>query len=165
MPEFEKSKKTMKIFMLVMGILQVLSLVLTLTNEFNVVSLIFGLVYVGLYVAGFLSAQKGTKMAGIAGIVMGCVLIATILLMDILDCVVGIFMLIEAIKYNKLYKQIEQGGAVQTAAPTQPVQPVQTPSAPDMMAQPTMPAQPVAPVVPENPMQQPVDNNQNNQPL
>ena len=76
-------------------------------------------------------------MAGIAGIIMGCVLIATILIGDIIDCVVGIFLLIEAIKYNKLYKQMELGGA--TVTPQQPV-------------------------VPENPTQ-PVDNNQNNQTL
>ena len=153
MPEFEKSKKTMKIFMLVMGILQVISLVLILTGEFEVISLIFGLVYVALYVVGFLSAKQGTKMAGIAGIIMGCVLIATILIGDIIDCVVGIFLLIAAIKYNKLYKQKELGGATVT-----PQQPVQTPSAPDMMAQPQQP------VAPENPTQ-PVDNNQNNQTL
>lgn len=153
MPEFEKSKKTMKIFMLVMGILQVISLVLILTGEFEVISLIFGLVYVALYVVGFLSAKQGTKMAGIAGIIMGCVLIATILIGDIIDCIVGIFLLIEAIKYNKLYKQMELGGTTVT-----PQQPVQTPSAPDMMAQPQQP------VAPENPTQ-PVDNNQNNQTL
>lgn len=153
MPEFEKSKKTMKIFMLVMGILQVISLVLMLTAEFEVISLIFGLVYIVLYFVGFLSAKQGTKMAGIAGIIMGCVLIATILIGDIIDCVVGIFLLIAAIKYNKLYKQMELGGATVT-----PQQPVQTPSAPDMMAQPQQP------VAPENPTQ-PVDNNQNNQTL
>ena len=93
----------MKIFMLVMGILQVISLVLMLTTgEFKVISLIFGLVYAALYFVGFLSAKQGTKMAGTAGIVMGCVLIATILIGDILDCVVGIFLLIAANKYNKL---------------------------------------------------------------
>ena len=139
MPEFEKSKKTMKIFMLVMGILQVISLVLILTGEFEVVSLIFGLVYIVLYFVGFLSAKQGTKMAGIAGIIMGCVLIATILIGDIIDCVVGIFLLIEAIKYNKLYKQMELGGVT-----------IQTPVQ--------------QPVAPENPTQ-PVDNNQNNQTL
>ena len=137
MPEFEKSKKIMKIFMLVMGILQVISLVLMLTKEYEVITLIFGLVYVALYVVGFLSAKQGTKMAGIAGIIMGCILIATILIGDILDCVVGIFLLIEAIKYNKLYKQMELGGAAVT---------------------------PQQPVAPENPTQ-PVDNNQNNQTL
>ncbi len=130
MPEFEKSKKTMKIFMLVMGILQVLSLALILNSEFEIISLIFGVVYVALYAVGFLSAKQGTKMAGIAGIIMGCVLIATILIGDILDCVVGIFLLIEAIKYNKLYKQMELGG-----------------------------------VTTQTPVQQPVDNNQNNSTL
>ena len=130
MPEFEKSKKTMKIFMLVMGILQVLSLALILNSKFEIISLIFGVVYVALYAVGFLSAKQGTKMAGIAGIIMGCVLIATILIGDILDCVVGIFLLIEAIKYNKLYKQMELGG-----------------------------------VTTQTPVQQPVDNNQNNSTL
>ena len=148
MQEFEKRKKTMKIFMLVMGILQVLTVVLMLTKEFDIISLIFGLVYIALYVVGFLSAKQGTKMAGTAGIIMGCVLIATILVGDLIDCVVGIFLLIEAIKYNKLYKQMELGGATDT-----PQQPFQTPSVPDMMAQPQQP------VAPENPTQ-PVDNNQ-----
>ena len=123
MPEFEKSKKTMKIFMLVMGILQVISLVLILTGEFEVISLIFGLVYIVLYFVGFLSAKQGTKMAGIAGIIMGCVLIATILIGDIIDCVVGIFLLIEAIKYNKLYKQMELGGVTTQTPVQQPEEP------------------------------------------
>ena len=108
----------MKIFMLVMGILQVLSLALILNSEFEIISLIFGVVYVTLYAVGFLSAQQGTKMAGISGIIMGCVLIATILIGDILDCIVGIFLLNEAIKYNKLYKQMELGG-VTTQTPVQ----------------------------------------------
>lgn len=158
MTDFEKSKKHLKIFFIVLGILQVLSVGLTIYNNgFELLTAIFGFIYIALYITGYITASKGEKFAGTVGIIMGCVLIATILLFDILDFAVGIFLVIEAVKYNKLFKTKDQ--VAQGTMPTQVVP--ENPMAQPQQVMSEQPASPVAPVVPE----QSPEQNQNNQTL
>lgn len=106
--EFEKIKKSLKTFFLVLGIFQVITVGLNIYNDgFELLTAIFGFTYIALYAIGYVSAGKGEKSAGIIGIIMGCVLIATILVFDIIDPIIGIFLIIDAVKYNKLYKNKE----------------------------------------------------------
>ena len=126
MTDFDKIKKTVKFDMLLLAILQTLAFVLTVVAsqttaevELDTLTIVFSLLYIGLYVTGFLSAKQGTKPAGIIGIIMGCILIATILMGDLIDCALGIFLMIHSVKYNKLFNTQGQVGTNPMQQPTQ----------------------------------------------
>lgn len=88
--------------MLILFILELIILVYSLaTNAFNIFAVIFA---VTLFI-GYTYAKKGTKAAGTIGIVVGILMMLTILSMDIIDFLLGLFILLHSVKYNKLVEK------------------------------------------------------------
>lgn len=101
MKEFEKAQKNLKNDMLVLFILELIILVFSLINRsFNFFTLIFAV----LLIIGYIYAKKGEKAAGTIGIIVGILMMLTILTVDIIDFVLGLFVLLHSLKFNKLIK-------------------------------------------------------------
>ena len=102
MNNFSKAQKNVKNDMLILGIIQVIIVILSLVSDnFTIQNVLFA----GALIAGYDSACKGTKTAGTIGIIVGILMILTILLGDIIDCLLGIFVLSHSLKYNKCFKK------------------------------------------------------------
>jgi len=102
MNDFSKAQKNLKNDMLFLGIIQVIIIVLSLIGgSFSISNVLFA----GALIAGYNSAIDGTKTAGTIGLIVGILMILTILLGDIIDCLLGIFLLSHSLKYNKLLKK------------------------------------------------------------
>ncbi|MBQ4263699.1 MAG: hypothetical protein IJB83_05635 [Bacilli bacterium] len=101
MKEFEKAQKNLKNDMLVLFILELIILVFSLINRsFSFFTLIFAV----LLIIGYIYANKGEKVAGTIGIIVGILMMLTILTVDVIDFVLGLFVLLHSLKYNKLIK-------------------------------------------------------------
>ena len=101
MSSFEKAQKNLKNDMLILFILELIILVLTiLTNAFNFFTIIFAI----LLFVGYIYAKKGEKVAGTIGIIVGSLMMLTILTFDIVDFLLGLFVVIHSTKYIKLFK-------------------------------------------------------------
>ena len=101
MSEFEKAQKNLKNDMLALFVLELIIFIfLIINNSFNFLALIFAIM---LFV-GYLFAKKGQKTAGIIGIIVGILMMTTILSGDLIDFLLGLFVLIHSVKYNKLTK-------------------------------------------------------------
>ena len=98
MTEFEKAQKNLKNDMLVLFILDLIIFFFTLINKVN----FFSLVYAVILFIGYNKAKKGNKNAGIIGIIIGILMMLTILSADILDFLLGLFILIHSIKYIEI---------------------------------------------------------------
>lgn len=101
MSKFEKAQKNLKNDMLVLFVLELIIFIfLIINNSFNFFALIFAIM---LFV-GYLFAKKGQKTAGTIGIIVGILMMTTILGGDFIDFLLGLFVLIHSVKYNKLTK-------------------------------------------------------------
>lgn len=99
MAEFEKAQKNLKNDMIVLFILELIIFVFSIVNNaFNFFAIIFALFLLACYIF----AKKGTKAAGTIGIVVGILMMLTILTGDIIDFLLGLFVVMHASKYNKL---------------------------------------------------------------
>lgn len=97
--EFKKAQKNLKGDMIGLFILELIILVLSIIiKEFN----FFTIIIAALLFLGYIFAKMGTKTAGIIGIFIGIMMMLTILAGDIIDCLLGVYVLIHSLKYNKL---------------------------------------------------------------
>lgn len=88
--------------MLVLLILELIILVFSLINRsFSFFTLIFAV----LLIIGYIYAKKGEKVAGTIGIIVGILMMLTILTVDVIDFVLGLFVLLHSLKFNKLIKK------------------------------------------------------------
>ena len=95
MTEFEKAQKNLKNDMLVLFILDLIIFFFSLINKVN----FFSLVYAVILFIGYNEAKKGNKNAGI---IIGILMMLTILSADILDFLLGLFVLIHSVKYIEI---------------------------------------------------------------
>jgi hypothetical protein len=65
---------------------------------------VLNIIVLGALIGGYVGARKKEKYASYIGIVTGTLMITAIFFLDILDCVLGIFVLIDSIKYLKAVK-------------------------------------------------------------
>lgn len=101
MSDFEKAKKNLKNDMIALFVLEIIGFALSIgIDKINYFSLVFAI----LLLVGFLLAKNGSKAAGIVGIVTGILMMFTIILGNIIPFLLGLFVLIHSLKYNKLYK-------------------------------------------------------------
>lgn len=98
MTEFEKAQKNLKNDMLVLLILDLIIFFFSLINKVN----FFSLVYAVILFIGYNEAKKGNKNAGIIGIIIGILMMLTILSADILDFLLGLFVLMHSVKYIEI---------------------------------------------------------------
>ena len=99
MTEFEKMRNNLKNDMIVLFILElIISVFSIIANNFSVFSIIFAI----LLFVGYTFAKKGTKTAGTIGIIVGILMMLTILTRNIIDFLLGLFVVIHSLKYNKL---------------------------------------------------------------
>ena len=98
MTEFEKAQKNLKNDMLVLFILDLIIFFFSLINKAN----FFSLVYAVILFIGYNEAKKGNKNAGIIGIIIGILMMLTILSADILDFLLGLFVLMHSVKYIEI---------------------------------------------------------------
>lgn len=99
MSDFEKAQKNLKNDMLVLFILELIFFVFSiLSSSFNFPTVIFAI----LLFVGYNYAKKGVKTAGTIGIIVGILMMLTILSADIIDFLLGLFVVLHSSKYNKL---------------------------------------------------------------
>ena len=108
MTEFQKAQKNLKNDMLVLFILEIIIFAFPLfgsnyniqNNYQNIFSLIFSI----LLFVGYNFAKKGSKNASTIGIIVGIFMMLTILYLDVIDFMLGLFVLIHSLKYKKELK-------------------------------------------------------------
>lgn len=103
MSDFEKAQKNLRNDLIVIFVLELLLTILFLIYSGDVN--IFTIVFVVLSFIGIFLAKAGSRGAGIIGIIFGILMLITILSGDIIDFMLGLFLLIHSIKYNKLSKK------------------------------------------------------------
>ena len=97
--DFKKIQKQLINDLLILGILSLISAVYYLIAKLNFMNIIFTtLLFMGLY-----NAKKGNQIAGKIGIVSGVLMMLTILNFDIIDFILGFFVLKRSINYNKFF--------------------------------------------------------------
>lgn len=100
MSDFEKAKKNLKNDMLVLSILELIIIIYSIiSGNINYFSFIFA----ALLFSGFILSKNGSKSAGTVGIVVGIWMMLTLLLGDIIDFLLGLFVVIHSSKYIKLF--------------------------------------------------------------
>lgn len=100
MSEFEKAQKNLKNDMFVLFILEVFLFGLSLlVGETS----IFAIGFAVLLSVGYNLARKGSQSAGIIGIIVGVLMMITIVTGDIIDFLLGLFVLMHSLKYNKSF--------------------------------------------------------------
>ncbi len=95
--DFKKLQKQLINDFLVLGILSLISAIYYLVTK----SSFFNIIYTILLFVGFYYAKKGNNIAGKIGVITGILLLLTIINLDIIDFILGIFILNRSIKYNK----------------------------------------------------------------
>ena len=101
MSEFEKAQKNLKSDMIVLLVLELV--ILGFSIRYSSPN-IFPLVFAILLFLGFFLAKNGSKAAGTLGIIVGILMILTILTGDIIDFLLGIFVILHSSKYLKSFK-------------------------------------------------------------
>lgn len=95
-------QKRLKTDMLIVLIFQIINVGLSFfENTLNIV-IVINLILVSF---GYFESKKGTKSAGIIGIVIGILMLINILKFEIIDFMLGLFILIRAIKYTNEFSQ------------------------------------------------------------
>ena len=101
MKGFKKAQKDLKNDMLVLFILELLFFVFSIFS--SSISLTFtSVIFAILLFVGYNYAKKGEKKAGTIGMVVGILMMLTIISADILDFLLGLFVVLHSSKYNKL---------------------------------------------------------------
>ena len=98
---FEKAAKNLKNDMLLLFILELIIFIISLVrSNINIFSIVFAIF---LFI-GYLFAKEKRKQAGIIGIIVGILMMSTILFLDLADFLLGLFVVLHSVKYNKLSK-------------------------------------------------------------
>ena len=98
----EKIIKNLKNDFLFLAIIQIIILAISLFVD-NSILTISSIVYGILLLVGYSSAKNIKKSAGSIGIFVGILMILTILTGNIIDLILGIFLVSHSVKYNKLF--------------------------------------------------------------
>ena len=105
-----KAQKNLKdslfaIFILV-TILSILTIFNMITNklEISLYTLILRIAYNIFLFYGYTLAKQGKKTAGIIGSIVGILMMTTIINGSIIDFLLGLFLFIHSLKYNKEFK-------------------------------------------------------------
>lgn len=106
MTKFEKAQKNLKHDVLTLFILDLLVIIFSLVfpSVGNTVEF-YDYFFVAFLFGFYICAKKGIKSAGIVGIIFGVLMMLTIFSRDILDFLVGLFLLIDSLKYIKSSKE------------------------------------------------------------
>jgi len=97
----EKTRKLIVNDMLLLFIFQIIAIIFSIVQGgFSIQSIGFAV----LCFFGYMEAKKGTPSAGTIAIVVGLLMICTIIMFDIFDFILGIFVLIRGITYSKQFK-------------------------------------------------------------
>ncbi len=100
MNDFEKAQKNLKNDMIVLFVLELIILGFSIyTSNINVFSIGFA---VFLFI-GYLLAKSGSKSAGTIGIIVDILMMLTIITGDIIDFLLGLFVVMHSSKYNKSF--------------------------------------------------------------
>lgn len=98
MSEFEKAQKNLKNDMIVLFILELIILGFSIySGNMNIFSIGFAIF---LFIGYFL-AKNGSKSAGTIGIIVGILMMLTIITGDIIDFLLGLFVVLHSSKYLK----------------------------------------------------------------
>ena len=101
MNNFDKAKKNLKNDMLILFILELLIVSFSFYKE-NINY--FGICFTIFLFLGYFLARSGSKAAGIVGMAVGILMTITILNGDLVDALLGIFIVFHSSKYLKLYE-------------------------------------------------------------
>ncbi|MCI6931549.1 MAG: hypothetical protein MR765_00190 [Tenericutes bacterium] len=97
---FEKAQKNLKNDMIGLFFLELIILVFSIyTGNINIFSIGFA---VFLFI-GYNLAKNGSKSAGTIGIIVGILMMLTIITGDIIDFLLGLFVIMHSTKYNKSF--------------------------------------------------------------
>ncbi len=99
MDGFKKAQKNLENDMLVLFIIELIICGLSIYVD---VLDIFSIVLAFFLFIGFILSKHGSKSAGIIGITVGIFMMLTIIIGDIIDFLLGLFVVMHSIKYNKL---------------------------------------------------------------
>lgn len=101
MTNFEKAQKNLKNDMIVLFVLELIILGFSIYNgNINFFSIAFA---VFLFL-GYILSKNGSKSAGTIGIIFGILMMLTIIAGDIIDFLLGLFVVMHSSKYNKSFK-------------------------------------------------------------
>ena len=90
---------------LVLAILEfIIALLSVLFLKSNIISVVPNIIFGVVMLLGYNMAGQRKKEAGTIGIVIGILMVLTILKHDIVDCLLGVFLISHVFKYNKLFK-------------------------------------------------------------
>lgn len=97
---FEKAQKNLKNDMIVLFVLELIILGFSIyTENINIFSIGFA-VFLFIW---YILAKNGSKSAGIIGIIVGILMMLTIITDDIIDFLLGLFVIMHSAKYNKSF--------------------------------------------------------------
>lgn len=97
--DFKKIQKQLSNDFIILGIFSAIILIFYLMTELNFINIIYTI----LLFVGYSLSIKGKESAGKIGIIVGTLMLLTILDFDIIDSILGIFVLKRSIKYNKFF--------------------------------------------------------------
>ncbi len=101
MKEKQKIQKNLKNDMIVLFVLELLLFGYTLSKgNFNFMPLIYAV----FLLLAYFQANKGEKIAGIIGIIVAILMMLSIVFFDLIDFLLGLFVLIHSLKYYKIFK-------------------------------------------------------------
>lgn len=101
MGDWAKVQKTLKNDMLLLSILEIIIVIFAITqNSLNIPTIVFA---ASLF-AGYFLAKSGKAAAGTIGIIVGILMALTIIGGDIIDFLLGIFLIKHSSNYNKFFK-------------------------------------------------------------
>lgn len=102
MNDFDKAQRNLKNDMIVLFVLELIILVFSIcTGNINIFSIGFA---VFLFI-GYSLAKNCSKSAGTIGIIVGILMMLTIITGDIIDFLLGLFVVMHSSKYNKSFNQ------------------------------------------------------------
>lgn len=102
MENMEKVRKNLQSDMIVLFVLELIILGFNVLN-FSITGIIASAVIAILLMAGYQKAKNREESAWVIGVVVGVLMMFTILLGDIIDFLLGLFVLIHSLKYKKTF--------------------------------------------------------------
>lgn len=102
MKEFKKIAKILTNDFIVLAILEVILFILKIMKGTPIQVAISVIIFIAMVVGSNL-ASDGKQSAGIMGMIFAILMILTIFTGDIIDCILGVFLLIHSIKYQNAY--------------------------------------------------------------
>lgn len=88
-----------------LGAIQLVVIILSLIDDFNLMELVIAVVSFVLFFIGFCLADNKKKSAGYMGIIIGVLLLMSIVIKDYLSALIGISLIFNSIKYIKNFNK------------------------------------------------------------